>query len=132
MFAAPTLCSPPLCNSPNNTHSPHHQPHCHTEPAGSHGVWSLDDYQFLVFLFGSAQLTGEVVYKCSSSLLGWFAYNNRCSYRQLLHVCDCGDAGHQHIKPRSIHNADIIEGYADQYLYLSAVKFINEVSERTP
>lgn len=62
------------------------------EPAGSHGVWSLDDYQFLVFLFGSAQLLN-----------------------------------HRHIKPRSIHSPDVLEGYSKDYLYLQAVGFINDV-----
>lgn len=62
------------------------------EPAGSHGVWGLDDYHFLPFLFGAFQLST-----------------------------------HKHLKPKSIHNNEVVEMFADRYLYFGCIAFINSV-----
>ncbi|KAJ3848072.1 Phosphotyrosyl phosphatase activator [Lentinula lateritia] len=62
------------------------------EPAGSHGVWGLDDYHFLPFLWGAAQLRG-----------------------------------HKYIRPKSIHDPEIVEEYAKEYIYFACIQFINSI-----
>ncbi|PIA52085.1 hypothetical protein AQUCO_01000158v1 [Aquilegia coerulea] len=64
------------------------------EPAGSHGVWGLDDYHFLPFIFGSSQLID-----------------------------------HKYMKPKSIHNDDILENFSEEYMYLSCIAFVNKVKK---
>ncbi|XP_065881385.1 uncharacterized protein [Euphorbia lathyris] len=64
------------------------------EPAGSHGVWGLDDYHFLPFIFGSSQLID-----------------------------------HKYMKPKSIHNEDILENFASEYMYLSCIAFVKKVKK---
>lgn len=62
------------------------------EPAGSHGVWGLDDYHFLPFLFGSSQLVG-----------------------------------HKYLTPKSIHDQEIVDMFAPEYMYYACIQFINGV-----
>ncbi|XP_052790746.1 serine/threonine-protein phosphatase 2A activator-like [Mya arenaria] len=62
------------------------------EPAGSQGVWALDDHQFIPFIWGSAQLIS-----------------------------------HPRIQPKSFVKPEIYEHFAKDYVFLSCIKYINEV-----
>ncbi|KAK9167006.1 hypothetical protein Scep_002197 [Stephania cephalantha] len=64
------------------------------EPAGSHGVWGLDDYHFLPFIFGSSQLID-----------------------------------HKYMKPKSIHNQDILDSFSNEYMYLSCIAFVKKAKK---
>ena len=65
------------------------------EPAGSHGVWGLDDFNHMVYILGASQLRN-----------------------------------HKFIRPRSALNADVLEGYADKYIFLDQVRHVVRCGSR--
>jgi len=70
------------------------------EPAGSHGVWGLDDYVFLPFYWGSAQLDGAGALSAGAP------------------------------RPRDALTDRALADFGDEYLYLDAVRFVRQVGEK--
>ena len=77
------------------------QKHYSLEPAGSHGVWGLDDYHHLPFIFGAAQLIG---------------FDDEEGYKT--------GAQTQLILPKHITDIEKIEGNKDAFLYFRCIAWI--------
>ncbi|KAI0405104.1 phosphotyrosyl phosphatase activator [Xylaria palmicola] len=78
------------------------------EPAGTHGVWGLDDHSFLSYIYGSAQLTRAISETEPMPIEG-----------SLFRAP----------KPSSIVKPEYVEEERKRYMYFSAVGFINDVKK---
>jgi serine/threonine-protein phosphatase 2A activator len=78
------------------------------EPAGSHGVWGLDDNSFLPYVFGSAQLSPAINESDATPIEG-----------------SLPDAP----EPNSVAKANLVEKEQSHNMYFAAVAFIFEVKK---
>jgi serine/threonine-protein phosphatase 2A activator len=78
------------------------------EPAGSHGVWGLDDHSFQPYIYGSAQLTRAISETEPMPTEGSLP---------------------RAPTPSSILKSEIVEEERKRYMYFSAIGFINDVKK---
>ncbi|KAL2416747.1 Serine/threonine-protein phosphatase 2A activator 1 [Exophiala dermatitidis] len=78
------------------------------EPAGSHGVWGLDDNSFLPYVFGSAQLAPPITEPDDTPTEG-----------------SLPDAP----EPSWVSKANLVEKEKDKNMYFSAIAFIYDVKK---
>jgi hypothetical protein len=72
------------------------------EPAGSHGVWGLDDYHCLPFYLGACQL--------------------QCK----------GVNPHELLDPKCQNDEHILNDYGDAYMYLGCIRYIRQLKQGVP
>ena len=89
------------------------------EPAGSHGVWSLDDFQFLPFLIGSVQ------FYSNNFAFPLYIFSFFCVFFKSFLSCTSTD------KP--LYNTgcyldpNLVARTKDDYLWMGSIDFISKV-----